>query len=133
MAVRPGDPGRLKVLEEEILPRLEKEVPHQPAAEALAADPTLDKFIVVFDREGDSPEGLKRLKARRIGCLTDHKHPGADWPETELQTCTVKLAHGNQAELKLAERRTQLSNDFEVREIRHLDATGHQTAGRATP
>jgi hypothetical protein len=130
---RPGDPGRLKVLEEEILPRLEKEVPHQPAAEALAADPTLDKFIVVFDREGDSPEGLKRLKARRIGCLTDHKHPGADWPETELQTCTVKLAHGNQAELKLAERRTQLSNDFEVREIRHLDATGHQTAGRATP
>ena len=40
----------------------------------------------------------------------------------------VKLAHGNQEELKLAERRTKLSNGFEVREIRHLDATNHQTA-----
>lgn len=129
---RPVDPGLLKVLEEEIIPRLEKEVPNQPTAEALATDPTLDKFIVVFDREGYSPDGLKRLKERRIGCLTYHKHPGADWPETEFQTCTVKLAHGNQEELKLAERRTKLSNDFEVREIRHLDATGHQTAVLAT-
>ena len=132
MVHRPVDPGLLKVLEEEIIPRLEKEVPHQPTAEALAADPTLDKFIVVFDREGYSPEGLKRLKERRIGCLTYHKHPGADWPETEFQTCTVKLAHGNQEELKLAERRIKLSNDFEVREIRHLDGTGHQTAVLAT-
>jgi transposase-like protein len=129
---RPVDPGLLKVLEEEIIPRLEKEVPNQPTAQALAADPTLDKFIVVFDREGYSPEGLKRLKERRIGCLTYHKHPGADWPETEFQTCTIKLAHGNQEELKLAERRTKLSNDFEVREIRHLDASGHQTAVLAT-
>lgn len=129
---RPVDPGLLKVLEEEILPRLEQEVPHQPTAEALAADPTLEKFIVVFDREGYSPAGLKRLKERRIGCLTYHKHPGPDWPETEFETCTIKLAHGNQEELKLAERRTKLSNDFEVREIRHLDATGHQTAVLAT-
>ncbi len=129
---RPVDPGLLKVLEEEIIPRLEKEVPHQPTAQALAADLTLDKFIVVFDREGYSPEGLKRMKERRIGCLTYHKHPGADWPETEFAICPVKLAHGNQEELKLAERRIKLSNDFEVREIRHLDASGHQTSVLAT-
>lgn len=129
---RPVDPGLLQVLEEEILPRLEKEVPHQPTAQELAADPTLDKFIVVFDREGYSPEGLQRMKERRIGCLTYHKHPGPDWPETEFQSCTVKLAHGHQEELKLAERRTKLSNGFEVREIRHWDATGHQTAVLAT-
>jgi hypothetical protein len=129
---RPVDPGLLKVLEEEILPRLEKEVPGQPSAEQLEADPKLDKFIVVFDREGYSPEGLKRLKDRRIGALTYHKHPGPDWPEQEFEPCTIKLAHGNQEELKLAERRTVLSNGLEVREIRHLDAVGHQTAMLAT-
>lgn len=124
---RPVDPGLIQVLEEEIIPRLEKEVPNQPTAEQLAADPKLDKFIVVFDREGYSPECLKRLKERRIGCLTYHKHPGPDWPESEFQICAVKLAHGNTEEMKLAERRTQLSNGFEVREVRHLDARGHQT------
>lgn len=129
---RPVDPGLLKVLEEEIIPRLEKEVPHQPTAQELAADSTLDKFIVVYDREGYSPEGLKRLKERRIGCLTYHKHPGPDWPESEFELCTVKLAHGNQEELKLAERRTTLSNGFAVREVRHLDAAGHQTSVLAT-
>lgn len=129
---RPVDPGLLKVLEEEIIPRLEKEVPHQPSAQELADDPALDKFIVVYDREGYSPEGLKRLKERRIGCLTYHKHPGPDWPESEFELCTVKLAHGNQEELKLAERRTKLSNGFEVREVRHLDPSGHQTSVLAT-
>ena len=129
---RPVDPGLLKVLEQEIVPRLEKEVPGQPSAEQLAADPKLDKFIVVFDREGYSPEGLKRLKERRIGVLTYHKHPGPDWPEQEFESCTIKLAHGNQEELKLAERHTVLSNGFEVREIRHLEASGHQTAMLAT-
>lgn len=125
---RPVDPGLIKVLEEEIIPRLENEVPNQPTAEELAANPKLDKFIVVYDREGYSPDSLKRLKERRIGCLTYHKHPGPDWPESEFETCTVKLAHGNEEELKLAERRTKLSNGFEVREIRHLDSAGHQTA-----
>jgi len=129
---RPVDPGLLQVLEQEIIPRLEQEVPHQPTAEALAADPTLDKFIVVFDREGYSPEALKRLKERRIGALTYHKHPGPDWPESEFELCQVKLAHGNQEELKLAERRTLLSNGLAVREIRHLESSGHQTPMLAT-
>ncbi len=129
---RPVDPGLIKVLEEEIIPRLEKEVPHQPTGEQLAADPKLDKFIVVYDREGYSPDSLKRLKERRIGCLTYHKHPGPDWPEGEFGVSTIKLAHGNEEELKLAERRTTLSNGFEVREIRHLDGAGHQTAVLAT-
>lgn len=125
---RPVDPGLIQVLEGEIVPRLEKEVPNQPSAEQLAADPHLDKFIVVYDREGYSPDSLKRLKERRIGCLTYHKHAGADWPESEFAICTIKLAHGNEEELKLAERRAKLSNGLEVREIRHLDSAGHQTA-----
>jgi len=129
---RPVDPGLLKVLEEEIVPRLEKEVPHQPTAQELAADPKLDKFILVFDREGYSPQALQRLKERRIGCLTYHKHPGPDWPAEEFQLGTVQLAHGNQEQLKLAERRTVLSNGFAVREVRCLEETGHQTSVLAT-
>ena len=129
---RPVDPGLLKVLEEEIVPRLEKEVPHQPTAEQLAADPKLDKFVVVFDREGYSPDALKRLKERRIACLTYHKHPGPDWPKEEFVECLVKLAHGNQEKMLLAERRTTLSNGLVVREVRHLDGNGHQTSVLAT-
>ena len=129
---RPVDPGLLQVLETEIIPRLEREVPNQPSAEALAADPTLDKFILVFDREGYSPEALKRFKQRRIGCLTYHKHPGPDWPVDAFKPVKVKLAHGNEEELLLAERVTVLSNGFSVREIRHLDNSGHQTAVLAT-
>jgi hypothetical protein len=129
---QPVDPGLLKVLEEEILPRLEQEVPNQPTSEELAADPKLDKFVVVFDREGYSPEVLKRIKERRIGALTYHKHPGAAWPETEFELCSVQLAHGNQEDLKLAERRTTLRNGFALREVRHLDGKGHQTAVLAT-
>jgi hypothetical protein len=129
---QPVDPGLLKVLEEEIIPRLEQEVPHQPTAEQLAADPSLDKFILVFDREGYSPEALKRWKERRIGCLTYHKHPGPDWPVEEFQAVRVKLAHGNEEELMLAERITVLSNGFAVREIRHREQSGHQTSVLAT-
>jgi hypothetical protein len=129
---RPVDPGLLKVLEEEILPRLEREVPHQPTAEQLAADPTLDKFIVVYDREGYSPAGLQRMKQRRIGCLTYHKHPGPDWPVSEFKPVPVKLAHGNEEELQLAERALVLSNGLAVREIRQREETGHQTALLAT-
>src|SRR5439155_22275543 len=64
---------------------------------------------------------------RRSGCLSYPKHPGPDWPEQEFEPFTVALGHGNQEVLRLAERRTILSNRLEVREIRHLDTTGHQT------
>jgi hypothetical protein len=129
---RPVDPGLLQVLEQDVIPRLEREVPNQPSAAALAADPTRDKFILVFDREGYSPEGLKRFKERRIGCLTYHKHPGPDWPVEGFQPVLVKLAHGNEEKLLLAEGLTTLRNGFAVREIRHLDERGHQTAVLAT-
>jgi hypothetical protein len=90
---RPVDPGLLRVLEEEIVPRLEREVPGQPTAEALAADPYGHKFTLVQDREGYSPDGFARMRARRIAVLTYHKHPGPDWLSAEFQTHKVKLVH----------------------------------------
>jgi hypothetical protein len=100
---RPVDPGLLQVLEEEIIPRLECDVPNQPTPEALAADAKRVKFIIVHDREGYSPDAMKRLKEKRIGAMTYHKHPGPDWPGEEFKAHTVKLSNGNQEEMNLAE------------------------------
>lgn len=125
---RPVDPGLLRVLEEEIVPRLEKDVPGQPTAEELAADPYRHKFTLVHDREGYSPEAFARLHARRVAVLTYHKHPGPDWPVEEFQKYKVPLVHGQEADLELAERGVRLSNGLWVREIRHRDGHGAQTA-----
>jgi hypothetical protein len=67
---RPVDPGLLQVLEQEIIPRLEQEAPNQPTDEELAADPQLDKFIVVHE-----------LKAER-GAVAHHP-PLGQVPEAE--------------------------------------------------
>jgi len=122
------DPGLIRVLEQEILPRLLQDVPEQPDAQALQADPLRHRFTLVFDREGYSPGFLQRMKEQRVACLTYHKHPGEDWPVEEFQTGPVKLAHGQTVTMKLAERGTRLSNGLWLREIRKLTERGHQTA-----
>jgi hypothetical protein len=125
---RPIDPGLQKVLEEDILPRLLREVPGQPNAEALAADPLLHRFILIFDREGYSPDLFARLRAQRIAILTYHKFPRPDWPVEEFLPREVTLAGGEHTTLLLAERGTRLTNGFWAREVRHLDQSGHQTS-----
>ena len=61
---QPVDPGMLQTIEHDILPVLERDVPNQPDAEQLAADPLLHRFTMVFDREGYSPKFLARMKER---------------------------------------------------------------------
>ncbi len=126
------DPGLIRVIEQEILPRLQHDVPGQPSAQDLQADPRRHRFTLVFDREGYSPDFLRRMKDQRVACLTYHKYPGADWPEAEFQSHWVTLTHGQVVEMKLAERGSCLSNRLWVREIRKLTERGHQTAILAT-
>ena len=57
------DPGMIKVIEQEILPQLDRRVPVQADAEQLAADPRRHRFTLVFDREGYSPDFFQRMKA----------------------------------------------------------------------
>jgi hypothetical protein len=121
------DPGMLQVLEHDIVPRLERDVPNQPSAEALNADARLHRFTIVFDREGYSPDFLAKMKQRRIACLTYHKYPGEDWPKDEFVPTEVRLASGEQTTIQLAERGTLLRNKLWVREIRKLTESGHQT------
>ena len=126
------DPGLLQVLERDIVPRLEQDVPNQPSTEQLDADRLLHRFSVVFDREGYSPDFFAKMKKRRIACLTYHKYPGEDWPQQEFFATDVRLASGEQTILQLAERGTQLSNGLWVREFRKLSQSGRQTAFLST-
>jgi len=122
------DPGMLQVLEHEIVPRLEREIPNQPTPEQLQADPKLHRFTVIFDREGYSPGFVQSLKEKRIACLTYHKHPGEDWPPEEFSACQVVLSSGACVAMHLAERGTFLGGKVWVREIRKRTESGHQTS-----
>ena len=74
------NPGMLKVLRNDIVPRLLEEVPNQPSEEMLKKDPYLYRFILVFDREGYSPEFFKDMwTEHRIACITYNKYPKEDW------------------------------------------------------
>lgn len=122
------DPGMIKVIEHDILPQLERDLPVQVTAKALATDPLLHRFTLVCDRESYSPAFFKRMKALRIACLTYHKFPGQDWPQDEFQWQPVILPSGEQTQMHLAERGHCLSNHLWVREIRKLTERGHQTS-----
>jgi hypothetical protein len=74
------------------------------------------------------PELLQDLWQKRIAVLTDHKFPREPWRPEEFHSSSVSLGGGETVTLKLAERGTQLSNRFWVREIRKLSDSGHQTA-----
>lgn len=123
----PLSDGLLAMLRQEIVPRLLKEVPGQPSDAELAADPHLPRFTLVFDREGYSPAFMKEMWHQRIACLSYHKFPGQDWPESEFTHLQVELAHGAKTTARLAERGTLLSGLW-VREVRKLTDTGHQTS-----
>jgi len=122
------DPGLIKVVENEIVPRLRNDVPGQPTEEQLSEDSLLSCFTLVFDREGYSPAMMQRLKEKHIACMTYHKFPGESWPEEEFDVHSVRMATGEVIEMRLAERGTWLGNKLWVREVRKLTESGHQTA-----
>ena len=125
---KPVDDGLIQTLENEIIPRLLQDIPGQPSEEDLKKDPHLERFTVVFDREGYSPDLFKRLKAKRIAILTYHKYPKEDWSQEEFAQYFITHPNGEKSEVLLAERGTKLSNGLWVREIRKLNTTGHQTS-----
>lgn len=126
------DPGLIKVVEGEIVPRLEQDVPAQPTTEQRDSNPLLPRFTLVFDREGYSPALMLRLKTKHIACITYHKHPGNNWSETEFTRQQVSLVSGEVVEMRLAERGTWLGGKLWVREIRKLTENAHQTSIIAT-
>jgi len=123
-----ANPGLIAVLRQEIIPRLVKEVPHQPTEAELQADPWRCRFVMIFDREGYSPELFAELWGQRIAAQTYRKGALEDWPVAEFQEYEVVLPNGEKQFLKLAERGVWLGQKLWLREIRLLGADGHQTA-----
>lgn len=122
------DSGMIKVIENDILPRLDKDLPVLVTTKELQTDPLLHRFAIVCDRESYSPAFFKRMKKQRVACLTYHKYPGEDWREEEFQWREVLMPSGEKIEMRLAERGSCLSNKLWVREIRKLTQRGHQTS-----
>lgn len=121
--------GLLSMLREEIIPRLLEEVPNQPSLAALESDRALHRFVLLFDREGYSPDFFEEMFLKhRIACMTYKKYPGVDWPEREFKEAEVCFKNGEKITMKLAERPLNISNRFWVWEIRKLSENGHQTA-----
>ena len=129
---RPIDHGLLEVLRNDIVPRLLKDVPGQPAPEQLQANPYLSRFVILFDREGYSPAFFREMwQQHRIACITYHKYPKEAWPESEFTETSVPLPAGEVLSLKLAERGSWIGDRREglwVREVRKLNPGGHQTS-----
>jgi transposase/cell division protein FtsB len=129
---RPIDQGLLEALRSDVIPRLLKEVPGQPTAEQLKADPYLSRFLIVFDREGYSPVFFREMwQEHRIACITYHKYPKEAWPASEFTETQVPMPSGEVLLLKLAERGSWIGDRREglwVREVRKLNASGHQTS-----
>jgi len=129
---RPIDHGMLEALRNDIVPRLLREVPHQPSPEELQDHPHRCRFILIFDREGYSPVFFKDMwKTHRIACITYHKFPKQAWGQEEFIDTEVTLPRGESVSMKLAERGSWIGdkkNGLWVREIRKLTTTGHQTS-----
>ncbi len=124
--------GMLKVLREKIIPRLLKEVPNQPTPEQLAANKQLHRFIIIFDREGYSPEFFNEMWTKhRIACMTYQKSPGNDWDKKEFNKTEVRLINNEITTMELAERGTFIGKKkmgIWTKNIRKLTEKGHQTS-----
>jgi transposase-like protein len=129
---RPIDHGLLEALRSDIVPRLLKDVPGQPSAEELEADRYRARFVILFDREGYSPEFFKEMwQTHRIACVTYRKYPQGDWPTAEFAEIETTLPNGDQVSLRLAERGTWIGDKKSglwVREVRKLTTSGHQVS-----
>lgn len=121
VATTPLTAGLLAMLRKEIVPRLLEDVPDQPSDEALAADPSRHRFVIIFDREGYSPDFFKELWEHRVACQTYDKYPKADWPEAEFHDCSAPMPHGQTSKLRIAERGVRMSNGLWVREVRKFN------------
>jgi hypothetical protein len=121
--------GLLKALEKDIVPRLLKDVPKQPTKEDLEGSKYLSRFLMVFDREGYSPEFFKKTwEDQRIACTTYKKNVKDKWPSSEFKKVSVKFPTGESVEMKLAERGVYHSKTkFWFREVRKLSDSGKQT------
>jgi hypothetical protein len=124
------DAGLIEALESDVFPELLDQMPGQPSQEALEADRSLHRFAVVFDREGSSPNFIKRAwDNHRIAALTYRRNSRDRWPESEFRPTRMTTPTGEPMEADIAERGVYWpKQEMWVKEVRKLTQSGHQTA-----
>jgi len=125
--------GMSETIKNDILPRLNSDVPHQPTDEELAQNQLLCRFMIVFDRECYSPDFFYDLWEKRVAICTYNKNVKDLWDDQEFTTYTEVLPTGENSQMQLAERGAMLQNKGSdkkiwVREIRKKTESGHQTS-----
>ncbi|MBF0530650.1 MAG: hypothetical protein HQK55_15570 [Deltaproteobacteria bacterium] len=132
MVEKVNDPGLLKTLENDIVPRLLQDIPNQPTERELKDNPHLCRFILVFDREGYSPNFFKKMWLdHRISCISYHKHPEEAWPEEWFSEQKLMMPNGEEVSVRLAEMGSAVGagkKPIWMREVRKLTESGHQTS-----
>lgn len=126
--------GMIQIIKEDIVPRLNDDIPNQPTAIELNTSPYQHRYMLVFDRECYSPDFFHDLwQDYRIAICTYNKNVKDKWPDEEFSTYRGKLPTGHQQELELAERGVLLQNKSSkkkiwAREVRKKSKSGHQTS-----
>ncbi|MDD4576916.1 MAG: hypothetical protein PHI36_10870 [Bacteroidales bacterium] len=125
--------GLISTINEDLLDRFDKDVPNQPSQEELSKDKLRSRYMLVFDREGYSPDFFCDLWEKRISISTYKKNVTDNWDDAEFIEYSGKLPYGNTTTIKLAERGVLLQNKGSqkkiwAREIRKKSKSGHQTS-----
>lgn len=125
--------GMIEKIKEEIIPRLNKEVPAQPTTQELEKNPLLSKYMLVFDRECYSPEFFYDLWQEHIAICTYRKNVKDQWTDEEFSTYEEVLPEGEIQKVDLAERGVLLKStdgkkQLWCREVRKRSKSGHQTS-----
>lgn len=110
-----------------IVPTLIKEAVHLPSQTALDDNPALPRLTLVFDREAyDGPLFKELWEKYRIAVITYRKNIRDFWQEKEFKDLETKVIE-REITMKICENRTQVAG-VEMREIRSLSDSGHQTS-----
>lgn len=123
----------IEKIKKEIIPQLNRDVPNQPTQQMLEENLQLLRYMLVFDREGNSPEFFYDAWQQRIAVCTYCKNVKDFWPEEEFTPYEEALNDGETIKVELAERGVLLKSangkkQIWCREIRKLSKSGHQTS-----
>ena len=125
--------GLIQTIKADLLDKFNSDVSNQPSQKELAENKYLSRYMLVFDREGYSPDFFYDLWQERISIATYKKNVTDKWDDKEFTEHTGTLPFGTQKTIALAERGVLLQNKASkkklwVREIRSKSKSGHQTS-----
>lgn len=113
-------------IEDQIIPRLLEDIRKRTDESKLAEDAKLPRLTIVFDREASEPSFFGRLWSKyRIAVITYRKNVKDKLDEELFQKIEYEVL-GKKLSMNLYERLITIS-EVEMREIRKLGDSGHQT------